>query len=78
MMERKAANGSLPHSQLLAPPAHRLHGGLPRPYQITHYLMRRVRNPDAAQFASAVQLRQAQGIAPVGLYPLAGPSLDQR
>jgi hypothetical protein len=47
-------------------------------HQIAHRFVRRVRHPYQRQFAGAIAARQGDGVAPVGLHPLARPTRDQR
>jgi hypothetical protein len=49
-----------------------------RPHQIAHRLVPSVRNPHRRQLAGSVQPRQAGGIPPIGLDPIARPLRDQR
>ena len=64
--------------QMLALRAQVLHRRLARPHQLAHGLMARIRHPDGGQLAGPVQPGQGQGIAPVGLDPLARALGDQR
>jgi hypothetical protein len=64
--------------ELLACPAHRLHGGRPRPDQVAHGLMRRIGDPDRGQRAGAMQPGQRDRVTAVGLDPVARPYRNQR
>ena len=64
--------------ELLARPAHRLHRGRARPDQVAHRLVRRVGHPDRGQLAGPMQAGQRDGVAPVGLHPVAGLARDER
>jgi hypothetical protein len=55
-----------------------MHRHQPRPHQVAHRLVRRVRHPDRRKLARTVQLRQADRVPPVGLDPVPGPARDQR
>jgi hypothetical protein len=63
--------------QVLACFAEHPHGGGPRPDQIAHRFVRRVRHPYGGQLARPMQLRQAQRITPIGLHPVARLARDQ-
>jgi hypothetical protein len=64
--------------ELLPGPTHRLHRGRARPHQVAHRLVRRVGHPHPGQLPGPQQARQREGVAPVGLHPVAGPARDQR
>jgi hypothetical protein len=51
---------------------------LARPDEIAHRLVDRIRHPHSGQFAGAMQPRQRDCIAPVGLDPLSRTLRDQR
>lgn len=50
----------------------------PRSHQIAHRFMASAGDPDRRQLAGTVQLRKRQGIAAIGLDPIAGLHRDQR
>jgi len=64
--------------QLLALHSQVEHRPLAGSDQVTHGLVRLVGNPDRGQFAGAVQARQRDGVAPVGLDPVTGADGDHR
>ncbi len=64
--------------QLLARPAQGAHRRRAGQHQVAHGLVVGVGNPDRRQLAGTSQLGQAQGVAPVGLDPIAGTARDQR
>src|SRR5215212_2748869 len=64
--------------QMLALRAQVRHRGLTGPHQLAHGLMPRVGDPDAGEFARAMQPGQGDGIPAIGLDALARPLRDQR
>jgi hypothetical protein len=50
----------------------------PRPHQITHRLMSRIRHPNRRQFARPMAFCQHEGIAAVGLCPVSGLYRNER
>jgi len=63
----------------LRPPAPQvLHRVGPRPAEIAHGFVARLRHMDRGQFTRPVQARELEGVAPIGLDPLAWPRGDQR
>jgi hypothetical protein len=63
--------------QLLTFAAQVIRASVPSPDQIANRFVNHVRNPDAGQFAGAMQPCQRDRIPPVGLDPLARPLRDQ-
>src|SRR3954454_19953741 len=64
--------------QMLALRAQVRHRGLTGPHQLAHGFMPRVGDPDAGEFASAMQPGQGDGIPAIGLDALARSLRDQR
>ena len=50
----------------------------PGPNEIAHRFMRGIRDPYRGKLAGAMQLGQHDGVAPIGLDPVAGFDRDQR
>src|SRR5436190_24202458 len=64
--------------QMLALGAQIRHRGLAGPHQLADRLMPRVGDPDAGEFAGAMEPGQGQGIPAIGLDALARPLRVQR